>query len=326
MFQRTIIALLVALLVLWLPAPAAAQQVEVYPPAGTPGTRFVFVARGFQPEERLSAWVNAPDGRVLEERAGVPEEARSDGVASWNWAPPLEYQPGFWQIVVHGRESGFEQVLTFQIVAIGQPVPGAVPPPPAADKNIHPNVGNPGTIFRFYATGFTPGERVDTHALTPNNKKYGDDFIVNLHAEESGRLDGSWTAPISAPSYGVWQIVMTGRASKVEQRIPFTIEQLTAPTATPLQVSPTVGKPGMRFLFYTSGFKPNEELSVWLNTPDAQIIELYQKQDLRAQPDGRASWEWVAPFDVQLGFWSMVARGKESGIEQVVPFQIIPGI
>jgi hypothetical protein len=43
---------------------------------------------------------------------------------------------------------------------------------------------------------------------------------------------------------------------------------------------------------------------------------------LRAAPDGRAGWTWVAPQDAQRGVWQMVAHGRTSGIEVVGSFTI----
>jgi hypothetical protein len=320
--NRRLIIVFAAMLALLLPtsmlAAPATQTDTVQPPAGPVGTRFVFITSGFKPNERLSAWMNAPDGSVVSDRAGVPERALSDGSVTWNWVAPDSSRTGFWQIVVHGLASGTERVLTFQITAPEQPAQTTA-------YNITPAVGSAGTIFRFYATGFTPGERVDTYALTPNQVEFRDNFIIRGSPGTDGRLDGSWTAPLNVPSYGTWQIVMSGRTSGVKQTIPFQIEQTTAPTATPLQVSPDRGMRGMRFLFYTSGFKPKEVISTWLNAPDGSVVPL-NDLNVKAASDGRANWQWVAPFDVQFGTWSMVAHGRESGIEQIVKFEIIPGI
>ncbi len=320
--NHRLIIVVAAMLALLMPtqmlAAPATQTDTVQPPAGPVGTRFVFITSAFQPNERLSAWLNAPNGSVVADRAGVPQQALSDGSVTWNWVVPDSYQTGFWQVVVHGNKSATERVLTFQITTPEQPAQTTA-------YNITPPVGSAGTIFRFYATGFTPGERVDTYALTPNQKKFTDNFIIYGSAGSEGRLDGSWTAPINVPAYGTWQIVMSGRTSGVTQSIPFQIEQLTPPTSTALQVSPERGTRGMRFLFYTSGFKSKEEISTWLNAPDGRVVPL-NDTNVQAAPDGRANWQWVAPFDVQFGTWSMVAHGKESGIEQIVKFEVVPGI
>ena len=63
-------------------------QLTVTPAAAAPGARFVFSGSGFGANEKLSIWLNAPDGRVLPaEIEGIAETA-PDGRVGWTWVAP----------------------------------------------------------------------------------------------------------------------------------------------------------------------------------------------------------------------------------------------
>jgi len=93
------------------PPPALA----VAPAAGAPGARFVFSGSGFGANEKLSIWLNAPDGHVLPaEIEGIAETA-PDGRVGWTWVAPKDAPLGAWQMVAHGRTSGIEAVVGFTL-------------------------------------------------------------------------------------------------------------------------------------------------------------------------------------------------------------------
>lgn len=92
--------------------------------------------------------------------------------------------------------------------------------------------------------------------------------------------------------------------------------------AAPVGVTPGAGQPGTRFTFVAANFEPNETVDVWLNTPAGRPIDADVTQLNRANRNGRADWYWTAPLDTQPGPWQMVARGRSSGVEHVIPFTI----
>jgi hypothetical protein len=94
---------------------ATPPQLTIAPPAGAPGARFVFSGSGFGANEKLSIWLNAPDGRVvLAETEGIAETA-PDGRVGWTWVAPKDAPLGNWQMVAHGRTSGIEAVVGFTL-------------------------------------------------------------------------------------------------------------------------------------------------------------------------------------------------------------------
>lgn len=331
--RRRFFGALAALLLALALSPAALAAVapqpgRVLPPFGTSGTRFVFIADGFQAGERLSTWANTPDGRVLPYDADVPDKAQPGGSVSWNWVAPDGFQPGTWQFVVHGLTSGIERVFT-----VGINAPEAVTP--SAQYNVQPAAGHPGDIFHFYAIGFTEGEQVFARVVAPNGTSSTDGLQIDGKAQAGGRVDGTWTAPLDVSAYGTWKIVVHGHESGVDREIPLTLEPVAAAGRPAPRVSPAVGRPGMLFIFNVAGFQPDEPLSAWVNTADRRIVAV-DDQAFRptgegisahwiwdAGRDGSVNFGWTAPADAAPGTWSMVVHGRTSGVEQVISFQIL---
>jgi len=136
-------------------APALAARAQDIPPtvapdSGPPGTRFLFGATGFAPSERLSFWLNRPDGQV-EAALGIDLDRASDaGDAVWSWASRDDAPLGAWQMVAHGQTSNVERVIPFAIAQ--QPAAGAEQP-----FNVVPQSGEAGTLFRFTPPATPPG-------------------------------------------------------------------------------------------------------------------------------------------------------------------------
>jgi hypothetical protein len=98
------------------PAQAGtAARMAVQPSVGAPGARFVVSAIGFGPNEDISVWLNAPDGRVLAAEVEGIAKSAPDGRAGWTWVAPNDASRGAWQMVAHGRTSGTELVAGFTL-------------------------------------------------------------------------------------------------------------------------------------------------------------------------------------------------------------------
>ena len=306
---------LLALLVSARPAVAEPSP-TVSPEIGPPGTRFLFFAAGFAADEQLSFWLNRPDGQVQAAEVLDLKRSSSAGEAVWTWIAPQDAPRGGWQMVAHGRESAIERVIAF---TIGDPPAPYAPQP----YGVTPRSGLAGTLFIFYAAGFTAREFVDVQVHGPNGAvvPFGDkSLVVSEPATDAGRIDGSWTSPESAAP-GDWQIVAHGAESGVTQTITLTIAA-RASTAAQLTAVPNEVARGMRIAFSGTGFTPDEEIRVWLNLPDGRVIPTEVEGILRAAPDGRVGWTWVAPADGPLGAWQMVAHGVKSGVEAVASFTL----
>ncbi|NNJ12341.1 hypothetical protein EKD04_018605 [Chloroflexales bacterium ZM16-3] len=88
-------------------------------------------------------------------------------------------------------------------------------------------------------------------------------------------------------------------------------------------VTPSMGPPGARFAFVATGFNASERVGVWVNTPAGEPMAITPEQLNGANGDGRADWYWTVPADAAGGTWQMVARGIDSGIQHVIPFDVV---
>ncbi len=296
---------------------ASAATTTVQPPAGPPGTRFLFFADGFAADEPISIWLNAPDGRVLAAEDRALGDSSATGAATWTWTAPANAPLGNWQMVGHGRRSGNEQIIPF---TIGQPAP-ADTGGQGQPFNVVPADGVPGTLFRFFATGFEAREFVYVSVNGPAGELENPSLTAPRTADPSGRVDGSWTSPSDA-ALGAYQIVIQSDHSGVTRTIPVSIRAAQASRPPQLTVTPTVAAPGARLVFSGTGFGANEKISIWLNTPDGRVLPTEIEGVAEAAPDGRVAWTWVAPQDAQLGAWQLVAHGRTSGIEVVAGFTL----
>jgi hypothetical protein len=297
------------------PAAGAAPLNTVQPPAGPPGTRFLFFSNGFGPDEPVSIWLNAPDGRIITAEDRALERTSASGSATWTWTAPADAPLGAWQMVAHGRQSGAEQVISFALAPV---VPADTSGQPF---NVVPADGLPGTLFRFYAVGFEAREFVYVSVVGPAGALENPSLTVPRTADPSGRVDGSWTSPADATP-GAYQIVIQSDHSGVTRTIPVAIRAAQAGPPPQLAISPAAGAPGARFVVSGAGFGANEPISVWLNAPDGRVIAAEIEGIAEAAPDGRVGWTWVAPQNAPLGAWQMVAHGHQSGIEAVAGFRL----
>ena len=308
--------ILIGILAALLLAPgASAATSTVQPQAGPPGTRFLFFTDGFAADEPVSIWLNAPNGQVIAAEDRALDHTSATGAATWTWTAPAAAPLGAWQMVGHGRRSGNEQVIPFTIGQAASPETGGQP------FNVVPADGVPGTLFRFYATGYEPREFVYISVSGPTGVLEAPSLTVPRTADPSGRVDGSWTSPTDiAP--GAYQIVVQSDHSGVTRTIPVTIHAAQAAQPAQLTITPAAAAPGARFVVSGSGFGAEEKLSIWLNTPDGRVLPAEIEGIAETAPDGRVGWTWVAPKDAPLGAWQIVAHGRTSGIEAVASFTL----
>ncbi|MGQ9547111.1 MAG: hypothetical protein ACUVSY_00140 [Roseiflexus sp.] len=310
-YARLVFFVLVALM-----APVARRSMaaepsilpaSVYPSSGQVGTRFDFLADGFQNSERIDIWVNTPDGRAIAARPDSELQRRvaRDGRAAWSWTAPEDAQPGNWSLVARGQRSGVVRVGVFTILPPPAPVP--------QDANVHPSAGSPGARFVFFAAGFAPDDPIAFYLIDPD----GAETLVTVEQPRifNGRVDWAWTVPDNAAP-GVWRFRVVGGNSRFEQTLAFTVER----SAPAVGVNPGRGRAGSLFQFFADGLQGREGVIFWVNRPDGRAEKVTAER--AAVNDGRVYWSWIAPDDAPPGQWSMVVRGVNSGIERVVLFEI----
>lgn len=95
------------------PAEPAPAPSNVEPNQGGPGTTFFFFASGFDDDEWVGYWLNAPDGSLVSSNDFGVHAYR--GRADWSWEAPTAPLRGTWQMVAQGQDSGTIHVITFDI-------------------------------------------------------------------------------------------------------------------------------------------------------------------------------------------------------------------
>lgn len=208
-----------------------------------------------------------------------------------------------------------------------------LPPPTAYEQAVDPVEGVAGNPFRFYATGFTPGATIAFWGTAP------DGSIVpgatnRARANDDGRADWEWLAPVGAP-VGDWQMVAyeLDRSgdfiAETLRTIPFRIVAASPneglpPTATDRAVEPSSANAGSRFSFFAEGYEPREIVAFWFNAPDGTLVADERGFRVRVAENGRADWTWLSPQTAQPGRWQAVAVGEQSGVQRTIPFDILP--
>jgi hypothetical protein len=218
------VILAAVLMGIWaVPRPAQAQESNVEPHIGVPGTRFAFFAIGFFDNEYVGYWVNTPAGTVIS-APGDAVYANDNGRADWSWTAPLDISPGVYTMVARGGDSGRERLIAFEIVAPSDALPpGAdTPPPERVAPSVEPPAGMPGTMFRFSASGFAGDERIGFWINTPrDNIISGEDFFV--FATSQGKAD--WSVRMADDALpGFYSMVARGSESGHEVVIPFAVQ------------------------------------------------------------------------------------------------------
>ncbi len=279
------------------------------PASGGPGTLFTITASGFTPNERLDTWANTPSGVQSEVPAWVFADAQ--GAASWQWTAPADAENGTWQLIGRGIESRTMRIVSVQIIA------GPPPATPTPDQGVSPASGLPGTTFSFYASGFRRDEDVNFWGTTPSG-----DVETNakgVRANRDGRAEWSWIAPANAAP-GVWTMTARGAASRVIRQISFTVQGVPATPLPADGVIPPNGPPGTSFHFGVSGFEFEAYLTYW--TVDPNGVQSGQAPRFRADRNGHAEFDWIAPENSLGGQWQMVVFGLDSRITTMIPFRI----
>lgn len=188
--------------------------------------------------------------------------------------------------------------------------------------SVYPTTGPAGTRFAFLASGFRSRERVAVWLNAPDGRVLTVETESLRSATREGRANWFWTAPEGTPN-GTYQMVARGVLSGVERVITFQLGAEVA--ATPeagarANVYPGEGRPGTLFAFFAVGYAKGESVALWVNRPDGQA-QAIEAERLEID-EGRLDFSWIAPDDVPSGSWEVVAVGRESGTQTVIPFTI----
>lgn len=324
-------ALFAAALLLVTPARAIGSTVS--PDLGPPGTRFTFVAEGFAPNELVRVSVRTPDGRVVRftdsRGIDIPVFADAGGNATWSFAAPAEARDGVYIAEAVNVSGQIRRRLGFIVQAGSVPTELAAPTP-GEGVVVRPEIGPPGTLFVFRATGFQQFERVSIWLHSPEGSV--SDLSADIGGSAEHFTDGAgnvqWVVGTRANTPdGRYVAVAVGATSAVTRVVAFTVQRgagqaQPAPT-TNISVAPVSGPPGTSFAFTASGFLPGEGVGIWIHRPDGTVSTVSADgKGVKANSVGVATWSITAGTAMPDGVYSMVAQGLVSTQVRVVRFEI----
>lgn len=303
---------------------------------GTPiavGASVTFSGTGFDPNESLTVWETGPDATVTPLN-GI----QTDGSGAFTITLSFP-TTGQWQVTAHSINSGKEVVGRYAVGSTTTTTPTATTTPtttapvssPVASVPTGPvtNAGNTsttnppqvtlGAAVTFTGSGFNAGEPIALWDTAP------DATVAPLESVQSDGT-GTFTASVTFPSAGVWQVTAHGRDSAKEIIGRYSVigeGTAAAPTPTSTSTSPYAGLPikvnsGALISFAVTGFTAGEPISVWVTAPDSTVTPLDPTQ---ASSTGRAV---ITTNFSTGGLWQITAHGRDSGREIIGKYQVAP--
>jgi hypothetical protein len=114
-------------------------------------------------------------------------------------------------------------------------------------------------------------------------------------------------------------------ATPVPGATPPPLVRPSIPASRNARVTPQAGQPGQVFVLEATGFRPGEEVAVWLNVPDGSVLgadNFRVTADANgALPAGSVGFQSFE--DEPTGIWSFVAQGTESKRTAVGYFLVV---
>ncbi len=157
-----------------------------------------------------------------------------------------------------------------------------IPAPQTA--TVTPQCGSPGDTFTFSFFGFQPNEPISFWFTNPAGKVDGTTQPLNV--QHNGRFDGLAFPTDSSFEPGIWALIFHGSNSKHDSIAWFKLVPKAGsatptpgadvcsqvPASTNGSVTPTCAAGGASFQFTGTGFTPNQEVRLWLTTPDQAVV------------------------------------------------------
>ena len=225
-----------------------------------------------------------------------------------------------------------------------KPAPGpdcsGIPAPQTA--SVTPNCGSPGDTFTFSFFGFQPNEGISFWFTDPNGAVAG--TPSPLPGSPSGRYDNLTFPTDSSFTVGIWALTFHGSTSGHESIAWFKIVPKgggAQPTPTPGtdacsnmpasqngSVNPTCGAPGTRFQFTGTGFSPNQEVRLWITTPDQAVIPssaiTSDGHEIQAHSDGSGVVQISLGTSTRItkGLWALTFHELDGHHDSILYFGI----
>jgi len=200
--------------------------------------------------------------------------------------------------------------------SVPTPLPSPTPPlpagaadpslPPGNNAYVVPQIGPPGTEFRFEAAGFASRETVAVWLEGPDGKTLDmvDTPGSQVLADRNGSIARERLRVVTTPDFadGIWTFHALGLTSQHESYVYFRVSRDAAPVdtqATPRAIPPAgngsrlgamlhdtlptqgdafilpiVAPAGTAFTFTVEGFTPGESVGSWVIHPDGSITNV----------------------------------------------------
>lgn len=297
----------VVLFAVFVPAvPVAAAGISANPTYGNFDTTFSIKASGFQRNEIVDTWVGLPNLSAV--NTGTLR-ADSAGSVSWSFKPKTSQGGGEYIAVANGRASG-QFAVKFNVIAPPQE-PKPKPNPTAKPVTIAPVSER---TVQFSGKSYQPGELVNTWYRLPNGTVQG---YQDFYADAWGNLAFNFTV---APDwlYGGWQLVGRGARSGQTNFVTFSFFR----TVSDVRASNPITKPAPYYDFWQGGFKPGEQVSIWVGLPNGTT----KAQGLvNATGGGNAYYRVNIPPGWQYGGYVVAAYGWNSHVVKWQRFSYFDG-
>jgi hypothetical protein len=305
-------------------APASSTTSGALPagtlPAGI-GVPVSFSSSGFTANEHISLWETPPDSTPPTALTGT----QADGSGAFSVLVTFP-TAGQWQVTAHGITSGVE-IIGRYAVGTTSTTSGSSPITSASSSNGQGFSTLPpvalGAAVIFSGNGFNSGETIKMWDTAP-------DTIVAALSDVIADGTGTFTATVTFPTVGNWQVTAHGKDSLHEVIGRYTVTSdgsaaigstitstttssgVTAP-ATGLTVNTTTSA---TISFLPIGFTAGEFVSVWSTSPDGTVTTLDSAQ---ASSTGRVI---VTASFASAGLWQITAQGRTSGHVVIGRYQV----
>jgi hypothetical protein len=155
----------------------------IIPLAAPPGYTFSFTAGGFDPAERIGAWLTRPNGGGVEAIAAqlVAPDGRGNVRIVFGTAGQRE---GIWTITAQGATTGRNVTAPFKLTRDYVAPPGT-PRPRSINGSVSPVSGGGATVFHLSGAGFRSRERLEFWITAPDGIYY---LAAPTSADARGRI------------------------------------------------------------------------------------------------------------------------------------------
>jgi hypothetical protein len=155
---------------------------SIVPLAAPPGFVFTFSAHGFDPSERVGAWLTRPDGKTegIDSRL-IGQDGRGNMSVTFGTARHAE---GVWTITAQGTSTGRTVVAPFKLTREFV-APLGTPRPASHNGSVTPAEAGRRAVFRLKGVGFRASEPLELWITSPDGIYY---LVGPARADSSGRI------------------------------------------------------------------------------------------------------------------------------------------